>query len=292
MAEENATGEVTENLAGTASFTVEASAPDPMRPSIEPKPAPEGIPEKFWDADKGEVRLAEMAKSYAELEAKFSAPKEETEAATEESEETSEEVTEESTEESTEETTEETSEEEESSEETSEASLADAMTAAQTAYAETGELSAEVRAPLLEAGISNEHIDLYLAGVKAYEEGLKSAAMKAAGVEDYAEVQKAVEWAAKNWSPKKIEAFNAQSGDVETVGLAVTALFKDYRGAEPGEGRLTNVTSGTNRGDVYSDRLEFDRDLAKADTARDPLARKAAVAKMERSIKAGSLKKK
>jgi hypothetical protein len=29
---------------------------------------PEGVPEKFWDAEKGEVRVAEMAKSYSELE--------------------------------------------------------------------------------------------------------------------------------------------------------------------------------------------------------------------------------
>lgn len=29
---------------------------------------PEGIPEKFWDAEKGEVKVAELAKSYTELE--------------------------------------------------------------------------------------------------------------------------------------------------------------------------------------------------------------------------------
>jgi hypothetical protein len=166
--------------------------------------------------------------------------------------------------------------------------------AAQVAYAESGTLSAELRAPFLAAGISDAQIDLYLAGVKAQEEGIKQAAVKAAGVDSYEEVQAAVAWAAENWTPKKIEAFNAQASDVETVGLAVTALFKDYRDANPGEGRLTNVGGGTNRGDVYTSKDQYAVDLNKADALADPqerrLARRAAVAKMERSIKAKSLR--
>src|SRR5687768_2714090 len=38
---------------------------------------PDHIPEKFWDADKGEVRLEAMAKSYAELEKSKGKPQEE-----------------------------------------------------------------------------------------------------------------------------------------------------------------------------------------------------------------------
>lgn len=285
------TGTVVEDIAGTPSFSMDAPMKDAMRPVVEQKPAPEGVPEKFWDADKGVLRSDDLLKSYAELEKKLSAPKEES-ATEEQSEETAE--TEEVTEEQSEETTaEETTEEktEEQTEEVAPADLSEAMTVAQTVYAETGELPEEARAPFLAAGISNEQIDLYLAGVKAHEAGLKQAAVKAAGVEDYAEVEKAIEWAAKNWSPKKIEAFNAQAGDVETVPLAVIALFNDYRTAEPGEGRLTNVNSGGSRGDVYTDRQQFDQDLKKADDARDPVARKAVIAKMDRSIKAKSLKK-
>lgn len=37
---------------------------------------PEHIPEKFWDAEKGEVRVEELAKSYAELEKQRSKPAE------------------------------------------------------------------------------------------------------------------------------------------------------------------------------------------------------------------------
>lgn len=169
------------------------------------------------------------------------------------------------------------------------------MTVAQAAYAEKGELPAEVREPFHKAGISDEQIDLYIAGVKAYEQGLKSAATTAAGVEDYAEVEKAVQWAATNWAPKKIAAFNAQSGDVETIGGAVAALFADYRKAEPGEGQLVNLNSGGNRGDVFTSTAEFQSALAKADAIASPterrVARSAVIAKQDRSLKANSLKK-
>jgi chemotaxis protein histidine kinase CheA len=283
-------GEVVESVVGTPSFSAVVETKDPLQRTQ--APPPEGVPEKFWDPDKGQVRMDDLLKSYTELEKKFSAPKEdteETEEAAEESQEETEEASEEASEESAEETEEETSKE---TEETSEAvDLSAAMEAAQTVYAEKGELPAEARDPFLKAGFSNEQIDLYLAGVKAHEEGLKSAAMKAAGVEDYGQVEAAIAWAAENWTPKKIAAFNAQAGDVDTVGLAVTALFNDYRGSNPGEGRLTSINSGGNRGDVYNDRREFDADLKKADDRRDPVARKAAIQKMDRSIKAGSLKK-
>ncbi len=36
-----------------------------------PEPLPEGIPEKFWDPEKGAIRVEAMAKSYQELERKL-----------------------------------------------------------------------------------------------------------------------------------------------------------------------------------------------------------------------------
>jgi hypothetical protein len=52
-------------------FEQQQSAGDPNAQRFEaPAKAqkPEGVPDKFWDAEKGEVRVAEMAKSYSELE--------------------------------------------------------------------------------------------------------------------------------------------------------------------------------------------------------------------------------
>jgi hypothetical protein len=47
--------------------------------------------------------------------------------------------------------------------------LANALTAATAVYAEKGDLDEEARKPLLAAGISDEQIDFYIAGVKATE---------------------------------------------------------------------------------------------------------------------------
>jgi len=55
----------------------DADAQKAAEAEAQKKPAerPAGIPEKFWDAKKGEPRVEDMAKSYAELEAKFRAGK-------------------------------------------------------------------------------------------------------------------------------------------------------------------------------------------------------------------------
>jgi hypothetical protein len=47
----------------------DGAKPDDQKPT-----RPDDIPEKFWDAEKGEVRVAELLKSYAELEKARSKP--------------------------------------------------------------------------------------------------------------------------------------------------------------------------------------------------------------------------
>lgn len=57
--------------------TVTIEAGDNPKPNDTTKTAkPEGIPDKFWDAEKGSVRVDDLAKSYAELEKKQSKPPE------------------------------------------------------------------------------------------------------------------------------------------------------------------------------------------------------------------------
>lgn len=56
------------NPDGTAAPTTQAAAASQVATR------PDGIPEKFWDAEKGEVRIADLAKSYTELEALRSKP--------------------------------------------------------------------------------------------------------------------------------------------------------------------------------------------------------------------------
>ena len=49
---------------------IDETAPDPILPGNAPPP---GVPAKFWDAEKGEVRVEALLKSYQELERKLSA---------------------------------------------------------------------------------------------------------------------------------------------------------------------------------------------------------------------------
>lgn len=290
---------IVENISGAQSFQGATPTHDPNK-RLEAPQRPDHIPEKFWDAEKGALNSDALLKSYSELEKQFSSKGQES--AEEKPEESSaSEQTEEKPKEGAEEKPEEKpkgSEEapekkpEEGSEEVpAEAPLADAVESAKAVYKETGQLDEAARKPLIDAGISNDQIDLYLAGVKAQEAALRDAAMKAAGVKEFSEVEKAIAWATENWSEKKILAFNGQTGDVETIPLAMTALFKDYRSANPGEGSLTNINSGLSHGDTYKHMDEFARDLKKADDAGDPVARREAVAKLSRSQQAGSLKK-
>jgi hypothetical protein len=80
-------------------------------------------------------------------------------------------------------------------------------------------------------------------------------------------------------------------GDVETVTLAVPGLMSAFRAANPGEGKLTNLNGGTNFGDVYTHPDQFAADLKKADEAKDAPARRAAIEKQGRSLKAKSIKR-
>jgi hypothetical protein len=299
MAEPN--GEIVETMGGDQLFTGTLAAPDPMqRTQI---PAPEGTPAKFWDAEKGVVRTDELLKSYAELEKKFSAPADPPAVPADPA--AAPPVTPDPADPSPDPASADPADPDPAAA-TDPADPADpadtpvavnldeAMGNAQKVYAETGALPTEAREPFIKAGFSNEQIDLYLAGVKAYEQGLQQAAVKAAGVQSYDEVVEATKWAAANWNEKQIAAFNSQTGDIDTIGNAVAGLFQAYRAAnpaEPGEGRLTGANNSVGLGDVYTREAEFQKDLAAADKARDVDARREAVAKMARSLKAGSIKK-
>lgn len=268
---------------------------DPLAPKTFERPA--GVPEKFWDPLTGAVNTEALLKSYTELEKLRSQPKQEevqtpaAEADTPAVEEKPEEDPEEQPEGEAEgepEGQEDGSDDEAGEENGDEPpALTSAIEAAQAAYAETGELSAEAREPLLAQGISNEQIDFYLQGVKAAEQALYSAAYEAAGGEET--YKEAVQWASTNWSEKQIAAFNAATGDPQAIKMVVKGLVSEFREANPGEGRLTNINTGVSRGDVYNDIREFHADLAKADATRDQLARSKAVDKLRRSREAKTI---
>jgi len=68
---------MTDNLLETASGDTETSTPEPSGNETSPPndalSPPDGLPEKFWDADNGQLRTDSLVKSYLSLEQKLGA---------------------------------------------------------------------------------------------------------------------------------------------------------------------------------------------------------------------------
>lgn len=167
---------------------------------------------------------------------------------------------------------------------------------AAAAYAENnGELPDESRKAIIEAGVPEAVLDSYLAGVKAQEKALATAVFEVAGGEEG--YRSAVAWAAENWDPEQIEAFDAAIGNPKLMKQHVRVLMADFKeatgSAPPEEGKRIEPSAGI-QGDVYGSKEEFIADLAKAqgnpNLTEQQVARKAAIAKLERSKRAGTVK--
>jgi hypothetical protein len=172
-----------------------------------------------------------LLKSYAELEKQFSSKSEE------KVDDKSEEVVE--TETKDEDKTEDQAEEKVEDKTAEAQPLAAALEAAQAVYAETGELDAEARKPFLDAGYTDEHIDLYLAGVKAQTEGLKQPRpSRAPASRTMRRSRRPSRGPPRTGARRKSSPSTAQAADVETIGDAAKMLYQDFSEANPGEGRL------------------------------------------------------
>lgn len=230
--------------------SVNNSAPtDEVVPEAVPAAVrPEHIPEKFWDAAKGEVNHEAWAKSYAELEkansnkpATETPPVEapaETDAAKAELEK-----------------------------------VGVDYTSLQDEFAAKGELSEESYKLLAEkAGLSRDMVDNYIEGQKARAVSFEMSAYEAAGgKEQFAAMST---WAAANLSEKEINAFNeGVNGSEAHMRLAVEGLRSKYQavnGSEPGllHGGNTDVAMG------FESRAQMTAAMKDPRYAKDPAYRK------------------
>lgn len=200
------------------------AAPAPI--ATEKPTKPEGLPDKFWNAEKGEADYTGLAKSYSELEKKLGAPAAPVVKPAEGQPDP----------------------------------VADAAKAAaekagidfsalQTEYAEKKALSPETYAALAAKGFAKGDVDTYIAGKQAQADAYDSAAFTAAGSEEA--FKQMSSWASNSMKPAEIEAFNTAvtSGSVETMKLAVAGLRASYEAAK---GKDPTLITGTNAsgGDV------------------------------------------
>ena len=176
---------------------------------------PEGLPEKFNSVE-------DLAKSYAELEKKLGG----------QSQETKEEVDPIAKAEPKTETN-------NNKLDIAEKAVADAgldMSSLQQEYSEKGELDAKSYEALEKVGITKQYVDNYIAGQEAIANQQATEIKQTVGGEET--YQEMVDWASKNMTEGEKQAYNkaVNSGDMDTVKLAVNALkgqFERANGVEP-----------------------------------------------------------
>jgi hypothetical protein len=240
---------------------------------------PEGIPEKFWDAQSGKVRQDELLKSYAELEKKLREGKPaEPEAKPEDKPADANKVT-----------------IEKKPEGEPEANpVADVLKQAgisfddvNAEYQKNGEVSAETRAKL-DTAFGKQIVDNYFAGLRAQEATILANAHEAAGGKDT--FDKAIQWARQKLTDEELNSYNALVANPQTMKQGVEWLVGKFRSANPSEGSLIEAeTPAQSSGDVFSGRDQMTEAMRDPRYARDPAYRQQVAEKLNRSIKAGTI---
>jgi len=169
---------------------------DQAAPTVAERPAE--IPEKFWDAEKGEVNVPALLKSQQDAEAALRgnepAPETPAEGAPEGTTEDQQPV----------------------------------VAKASAEYAQKGEMSDATYAELETVGLSRAMVDQYIAGQEAIVESIRNAAGEPfGGLEGY---NKAADWAAENLSDDEIAALDVQltSTNPAIVKQGAAALHSKY----------------------------------------------------------------
>lgn len=216
------------------------AAPPPPAPAPAPAPQrPAHVPEKFWNADKGEVNLEALAKSYTELETKLAKPPAAPAPAPAQASEPK------------------TTEGEQAPPETKPTELTEDQKAAQAAvekagldtaalvaeFAQTGDISPESREALEKVGFGKDVVDSYIAGQKAIAAQRDAEAVAVIGGQEQWDT--IASWANANLSAAEHEAFNkAMTGTLDSAKLAMQGLRAKYEAANGNAPALTLGSSG------------------------------------------------
>lgn len=247
---------------------------DGAGPSGEPTPTtqeatksrPDGVPEKFWDAEKGEVKVADMAKSYAELEAKQSGKPADPVKAPEATPELNEDGTPKVPDASTE-----------------LASKGLDLNEFSSEFTKNGALAPESYDKLEKAGYPKAIVDQYIAGQQALAASFEAEVRAVAGgSEQFDEVST---WATENLSHAEKVAYNAaiDSGDIAKAKLAVAGITQRFQAERPSEGKLLSGGVSTTTGDVYESIAQMQADMSDPKYKADPAFRAKVASKISRS---------
>ena len=164
-----------------------------------------------------------------------------------------------------------------------------AIDAASKAYEETGELSAE-SIESLSAMDSAELVKAYLESYKSQTQTAQQQAVaqadsdaiiaKAGGAEQY---QTMVAWAAENFSPEEIAAYNQATVNTASARFAVEALQNRYQAANGYEAKLVTGGKAAPKSKVFRSQAELGRAIADPRYQSDPAFRMDVEEKLMRS---------
>lgn len=254
--------------------TTEPTGPD--APASEPAQGqrPEHIPEKFWDAEKGVVRVDDLAKSYAELEKAR--------------------VTGQPAEPKAEEAPEGTppADQEEATEALRVAGLD--MTEFSTEYEKDGQLSEASYAKLEMAGFPRALVDTYVKGLQADAANQTIATAEVqqvkalvGGEEGYA---KLATWAQANLTTTELATFNSMvDAGKDQATFAVQALHQRMIAAEGTNPRLTGGKPAGEPSDLFESMAQLVAAQKDPRYRSDPAYNSAVMAKARRSMAAGKI---
>lgn len=232
---------------------------------------PDYVPEKFWKDGKADFEA--MARSYAELEAKQSAPAQP-------------EVTPEAAPAEPAASPDGKIEKPKEPEAPAATPLATAMDKARAEFTEGSAVSDETVAELEAAGIPKEIFGIYLEGLKALTtQTLGTIHSFTDGADNYTAMSK---WAAEKLTDAELDAYNAALDNPQLRENAVRGLYSRYTAARPSEGSLiTPAGTPSQAGDVYTDKSQLIADQKDARYQTDPAFRQGVVEKLQRSQRSG-----
>ena len=226
------------------------TGPDEPQEAVEPQEAqPEAaIPEKFRDADTGEVNVEALLASYNQLEKKLGEGEPEVQDSAEPEQEEAEEA-----------------EEVEEAEEDKQAPSGEALSKFSEEFYEKGELSEESFTALETMGYPRDLVESFIQGQQALvtseQDRLYS---EVGGADAYSRMS---DWASVNMTDEAKVAYNeaVQSGNMEQATLAVRGLRDSYMRAE---GQQPNLIQGRSSGEPSLKGFRSTAELVQA--MRDP----------------------
>lgn len=236
---------------------------------IDEKPQrPSHIPEKFWDAEKGEVRVEELAKSYSELEKNRGKPPAKAD------------------------------EGGEGDDEGGDDEGADPVAAVATEIASHREKLTEKLlagtaledadyAPFEKVGFGREDIDAFIAGQQALGQLAEMAVHAEVGGKD--EYAKMIEWARTAYSKEEIAVYDRDvySTDAGVRLAAARGLAARYAQSVGRDGKSVTNKGGKPGADGYRSKAEMTKDMQDPRYAKDPAFRTEVQRKVQAAVASG-----